>query len=466
MMNPNTVIFCWPLAVMAIFALLPPRRAILTSMLLAWLFLPIVRIDVPIFPDVTKMSMTLGAILIGIVVFDLPQIRPFHISLHWIDLPFIIWCLAPFLTAIANAPETKLWDGVSWSFDNVIGWGLPYLIGRTYFSSVNGLRQLAAGIFIGGLIYIPLCLFEMKMSPQLHRMLYGAHQHDFLQSVRGDGYRPTVFMTHGLAVAMFMGSASICGLWLWVSGALKEMFRFLPAGLIVMPLIATSLLMRSAGAISLMLIGLGAVFLRRTNGFRVFLMVLLLIPATYITARTIFGWDGSNLVEVATEQFGPERAQSLDFRFRSEELMLDKIDQRAAFGWGGYGRSLVLDSEGKVASVPDSFWVIAYGLYGSVGLVSELLFTWPIIYMLFRIPRSQFSHPALAGVLAMASLLTLYAIDNLVNSMPNPIFILGLGGLCGLCTQNVWRYIPARSMVSHHVVDRVPEAIAAASLAV
>ena len=44
--------------------------------------------------------------------------------------------------------------------------------------------RLAGGavLLIGGLIYIPFCLFEIKMSPQLHKWVYGYHQHAFDQN--------------------------------------------------------------------------------------------------------------------------------------------------------------------------------------------------------------------------------------------------------------------------------------------
>ena len=51
---------------------------------------------------------------------------------------------------------------------------------------------IAVGIFIGGLVYAPLCLIEMRLSPQLHRWIYGYMANAFAHSVRGEGYKPTV----------------------------------------------------------------------------------------------------------------------------------------------------------------------------------------------------------------------------------------------------------------------------------
>jgi hypothetical protein len=38
----------------------------------------------------------------------------------------------------------------------------------------------------------------------------------------------------------------------------------------------------------------------------------------------------------------------------------------------------------------------------------------------------------LAGVACFSILITLHALDNLMNAMLNPLFILGLGGLAGI----------------------------------
>ena len=74
-------------------------------------------------------------------------------------------------------------------------------MGRAYFGDVKGLRELATVLFIGGLIYIPLYLYEIRLSPQLHNTIYGFHQHDF---------SPTLAMVAGAPRSFYnMG-------WLWV----------------------------------------------------------------------------------------------------------------------------------------------------------------------------------------------------------------------------------------------------------
>ena len=69
---------------------------------------------------------------------------------------------------------------------------------------------------------MPLCLYEIRMSPQLHYLVYGFYPSFFGMSVRFGGYRPTVFLQHGLAVGMWMTSASLVGVWLWYSRASRR----------------------------------------------------------------------------------------------------------------------------------------------------------------------------------------------------------------------------------------------------
>jgi hypothetical protein len=42
------------------------------------------------------------------------------------------------------------------------------------------------------------------------------------QTMRFGGWRPTVFMEHGLMVGMWMSMAAMIGLWLWWTGTLKR----------------------------------------------------------------------------------------------------------------------------------------------------------------------------------------------------------------------------------------------------
>ncbi len=105
--------------------------------------------------------------------------------------------------------------GVSRVMTGMFRWGIPYAMGRAYFRDWGSLRELAIGVFIGGVAYLPFVWYEIRMSPQLHTMLYGFFQHTFGQHLRYGGFRPIVFMQHGLMVGLWMAAASLAGLWLW-----------------------------------------------------------------------------------------------------------------------------------------------------------------------------------------------------------------------------------------------------------
>jgi hypothetical protein len=91
------------------------------------------------------------------------------------------------------------------------------VLGRIYLSSLLGMYELAVAVFLGGPDYMPLCLLEVRLSPQLHTWIFGYHQHSFGQSLRFGGFRPVVFMDHGLMVGLWMTMATLAGFWLWRS---------------------------------------------------------------------------------------------------------------------------------------------------------------------------------------------------------------------------------------------------------
>jgi len=64
-----------------------------------------------------------------------------------------------------------------------------------YLNDLDVLRKLAIGIFAGGLNLISMFILETVWSPQLHRIFYGHHAHDFSQTIRYGRYRPTVLWT-------------------------------------------------------------------------------------------------------------------------------------------------------------------------------------------------------------------------------------------------------------------------------
>src|SRR5688572_13689952 len=161
-------LFGWIPFVLLMFLLLPPRRAVIVSFLIAWLFLPMKGYGIPGLPDYTKMSATTFGVLLGALIFDTDRLLSFRP--RWIDLPIIVFCTSPAISSYLNG--LGIYDGVSEIVRQTIIWGFPYLIGRIYFTDLESMRELAVGLFVGGLIYVPLCWMEVLLSPQLHRWIY------------------------------------------------------------------------------------------------------------------------------------------------------------------------------------------------------------------------------------------------------------------------------------------------------
>src|SRR5919106_6269446 len=277
--------FGWIPVVFFLFLLLPPRRAVSTSLLVGWLFLPVASYDLPGFFDYNKITATCLSVFLAAALLDKDK-RLWNFRPTRFDLPMLVWCLCPLVTALSNG--LGVYDGVSTAIQQTILWGLPYVMGRVYFGDFKGLRELAIVLFIGGLIYIPLCLYEILMSPQLHSTIYGFHQHNFSQTMRFGGWRPTVFLQHGLAVGLFMCMTSLIGAWLWYSMP-SRIFPGRSVGWLIVLLLMTSVLVKSSGALVLLALGLLVLFLSTMLRTRVLVLLLLLSFPLYIAARTV-GW--------------------------------------------------------------------------------------------------------------------------------------------------------------------------------
>jgi len=215
-------LFAWVPTVLLMFAVLPARRAVVMAFVGGWLFLPVFGIDLKGIPPFSKVSASAYAVLLGAALFDWDRLLTFRP--RWFDLPIFVWCFTPLASSISNqiGDYGGVYDGLSACLSEIVLWGIPYFLGRVYFNDWESIKELAVGVFLGGLIYMPLCWAEMRFSPQFHKWVYGFHQHSFAQTIRSGGYRPMVFMQHGIACAMWMTASAIVGVWLWTSGAVKQ----------------------------------------------------------------------------------------------------------------------------------------------------------------------------------------------------------------------------------------------------
>ena len=416
-------LFGWIPAVLAMFALLPARRAVIAAYIGGWLFLPMAGYNLPGLPDYTKTSATTLGVMLAISVFDANRLANF--KPRWFDLPILVWCLCPFAASISNG--LGAYDGLSAVVEQTIHWGLPYLTGRLYLTDEKAFRDLAVGVFIGGLIYMPLCLYEIRMSPQLHNLLYGFVQTDFIKAIRYGGYRPRVFMQTGLAVGLWMSLATLTGFWLWRSGTLRRIWG-VPTGTLLLVMAITTVLCKSVYAILLGFAGMGMLLFTKWFTIRWAVLMLVLIPPIYITLRTTSLWSGQQAVTFAEKMIGEGRAQSLQVRLEDERILRERALKKPIWGWGRWGRMRPPNEKTEV--VTDGMWILALGRTGLVGVTSfTAALLLPVVLVIRAIPPQRWSKPYFAPVVVVGIAVLLYMLDNLLNAMVNPIYMVMAGGL-------------------------------------
>lgn len=424
------VMFLWIPTVLYLFSKYPARKAVVISFVVAWLYLPEAVLEIPGIPDYGKASATSYGILLATLIFDVGRFSSFRLS--WIDIPMVFWCVIPLISSLTN--DLGTYDGFAAILDQTVIWGVPYFLGRIYLNNLEGLRLMAMGLFIGGLSYVPLCLIENRFSPQLHRIVYGAHAGaDFGQTIRLGGFRPTIFLQHGLAVGAFMLAATLAGIWLWQSKAIKQLWGY-PIEWLVGSLFVTFILVRSTGAYTLIAVGLAVLLAGKffRTALPVFLVVAGIFAYLYVNAATETFFS-DQLITYLSRIFPEDRLASLQFRFDNEELLVDRAREMFWFGWGGFGRSRVMFEDGSF-TVQDSLWVLAFGERGIIGLFclfgAMLLPTLALIWL--RCPPRLWFKPKIGGSIALSIAVSLYMIDCILNAMVNPLYILAAGGIAGL----------------------------------
>ena len=424
----SLVLLGWIPAVLVLFMCLPARTAVIWAFVVGWLFLPVAEVPLRGLPNLNKISVTNLAVLAGVAVFDPDRLLRFRPGWR-VDLPAVLLCVVPFASSVTNG--LGAYDGLSAVLERLFGWGSAYLVGRVYFTTLDDATALARSFFIGGLLYVPFCLFEIRMSPQLHRLVYGVHQHAFAQTIRFGGYRPMVFMAHGLMVGAWMSMALLIGFWLWKCGGLAQLGGW-RMSLWVGLLAVTTLWCKSFGALVLLGVGLGVLFLARRRRWLVPLYVLVLVPPAYVLGRTAMGWSGE-VISAYAAKISTERAASFDTRRTNEDMLVQKALQRPLFGWGRWGRNRVYDVHGKDMSITDGEWIIELGTTGAVGLAALFAFMLlPPAVLLRRLGVPGLTDPRAAGAAALAVAVVLYTIDMIPNAMVNPVFTLSVGALASV----------------------------------
>jgi hypothetical protein len=427
------------------------EKAVLFCFAVAMCFLPEkIEFDMPAVPPINKEQAVLLVVLVFFVWRYRKRIRAAKPG-RGLDVFVIISMIAAIGTAKTN-PDwlaygswitthirgLTLYDSISLAIRDLVGFGLPFFVGRMAFKTTKDAENLFRMMAGFGLFYTLFCLVEIRLSPQLHTWIYGYAQHsDFAQTIRWGGFRPMVFMAHGLAVGMFMCASTMSASLL---GRMKQKLTpfKLSAKAISWFLGLILLACKSTGAIFY-----GALFVpviakfRPKNVVRVAIVVAMFV-AIYPTLRATRVFPAATFVAEVQDVLGAERAQSMAFRFDNEELLLDKAFTRIWFGWGGEGRGRVYDEEmGKELTIADGWWIIVLSSRGAIGAVCNFaVLLLPIFAMRKKIKkiRDRREQELIAG---LTLLLAVYTLDLVPNGAFTLIPFLLAGALHSISNEMV-----------------------------
>lgn len=426
------VLLAWPLVVLVLFRKLPLAEAITASVLFGFLLLPTQTelLSLPGLPAFDKdfvpvLSATIlafaavsGAGASQSAAAQAARIRPGIFPQHWLGRLLIAALIAgAFGTALTNGdrvvvggrvlPPLRLYDAFS-ILNALLGSLMLFVLGRKFLGHPDSQKAVLKVLVIGGVVYAALALFEVRMSPRLNLMLYGFHPKEWVQALRGGGYRPMIFLETGLYVAMFIGCMALAAFSAMRMTTGKARRRYGWAGVVIY---GTLILSNSLGALLITTALLPVVLLLSLRGQILAAGIVAAIVLSYPMLRSA-DLIPTERVLAQIERIDPERVGSLAFRFGNEDILLDRASQRPLFGWGGWNRGRIFDDRGRDISVTDGRWVIIFGQGGWVRYLAEYgLLTGPILLLAFR-RRSRGLEPAAAG-------LALVLAANLADSIPN-----------------------------------------------
>lgn len=440
MIPPLLAFALWiPLSVM-LFKRYPIRIAILANFLGGWALLPsahyansqvdfaywIIGASLPSDYFITKASVIGFTGLLNVLLIDRQVFRKFRLT-FW-DLPMTMWCLAPMLAAVAN-PEHFV-QGIGGEVYQLLAWGVPYVLGRLYFSDTPSLRLAAKAFIIAGLLYVPICLVEVFTGPQFYAHIYGYQPFRWTGAPRYFGYRPIGFLETGNQLGIWMATSALIAAWLGSRKTVIRIFK-IPVTWIAVILFFVTMLCQSMGSIILLLGLLPFVFVSMRFLPKV-------VALTIICAILLFaGLRLENQISVRSLVEHNRAARSLS-------VFLKKIG-RGSFGWrlavDERNVDLALDKpilgsgnwkwwEDRGGDVrPWGMWMLAFGMYGLVGLSAlESLLLIPVARVVwFPVARSDIEDFNLRHALAAAILMS--AIDGLLNSSIILPLVLVIGGM-------------------------------------
>lgn len=465
------VLLLWPLAIVAMFRTLAVERALIWSILGGYMLLPeATAINLPLIPALTKVTLpnvtafVVLVMLLGrritlwpesitgkalIVLFVLGPVgtvlvNPDPIPFATIEIGSIAVQL-PGFTERAGLPGLRPFDAIS-VVGNQLFLMLPLFMARQILATSAALRTLLGALVAGLLVYsLPMWL-EIRLSPQLHRLVYGFFHHDFSQAMRFGGFRPFVFMPHGLWVAFFALTGLLAAVALARDAAPEDRPRRVAVavylGVLLLACKTLGVVLMALALVPLALMGARMQLRAGAAMGAVALLFPVLRGTGVVPVWQLHDWVAG---------FAPERAASFAFRLNNEDLLLARASEKLLFGWGTWGRNMIHNPwTGQIETITDGHWIIVIGSFGWLGygatfglLALPLLSLWWYARRLGDAELSPWIGP-------LALILGANMLDLIPNATLVPLTWLIAGALLGHSEQMRRQVLAARQQSLEH----------------
>jgi hypothetical protein len=429
----SLVLIAWPLVAIILFSTLSLSRAILWTIMAAQMALPVgAFFKFEMIPQFDKFSVPNLCVIIGCMIVAKSPLRIIT-RLGLTELLIITFLFSPVITSQLNGdpivfgnlvlPGVGLYDALG-AAENAFIVIIPFFVGRQFLRAAKDSREILYVLAMAGLIYSIPMLFEIRMSPNLQSWIYGFAATDFVMEIRGGGYRPVVFMGHGLIASFFMMTAAVAAAGLW--RARIPLYRLPSAGLTAY-LSGVLVLCKSFGALLYGILLIPAVRWTSARSQMRLAVVLVSIAMVYPALRSFGLFPTQPLLETV-HSFSEERWGSLRTRFDNENKLLDRWSERPIFGWGRYGRNRVFNAEsGRDETITDGLWIITIGQYGLLGFLAQFGL---LSHVVFR-AASAFKWASSNTDAIFVSTIALIVSVNIVELIPNSGLLPWTWLLCG-----------------------------------
>ena len=441
-MKGNTLAYVvmamWPIIAIYLYQSRRVQVATLYTIIWGFMFLPVrTVVDLPLLPPLGKNSIPVIAAMIGCWFIAKQPIRYFSDG-GLVRVLIAIIVIAPFITVVLNSepviigatflPGLTNHDAFSIIINQLL-FVTPFFMGKQFFKTHQDHLLMFKILVIVGVLYSILMLFEIRMSPQLHTWIYGYFPHSsFGQQIRDGGFRPVVFMGHGLLVSFFTFVVLFSAIILW-NNRIKT--RTIPPSVASCCLFVVLVLCKSVASL---LYGLFAFTILKVvkpkAQYKV--AIILVCLAMFYPAMSIMNVFPHQAISNIATSYDKERAQSLIFRFDNEQRLLNHGRERFFFGWGGWGRNRVYSEEtGRDISVTDGGWIITFGQFGLFGFIAVYGLLGFVVFQAAKASRFVVVENEQKLLSAHAVLVGIIMVNQLPNNALAPWLWLLVGVLFG-----------------------------------